>query len=95
VRAAAGTGKTCALSAARAAWKQSDIRVFGCALLAARAAVELETLAGIDSTTAAQLQLDFDAGYGLPRGSVLVVDEAGMVGSRALARLRTSAHRGE
>src|SRR5262249_5414551 len=31
--------------------------------------------------------LDLDRGYGLASNSVLVVDEAGMVGTRALARL--------
>jgi conjugative relaxase-like TrwC/TraI family protein len=86
VRAAAGTGKTFALNVARNAWEQSDIPVYGCAL-AARAAVELEQLAGIDATTIARLQQDIAHGYGLQRGSVLIVDEAGMVGSRTLLDL--------
>jgi conjugative relaxase-like TrwC/TraI family protein len=86
VRAAAGTGKTLALTAARDLWEQDGTRVFGCAL-AARAAVEMETLAGIDSTTIAGLLRDIDQGNGLTRGSVLVVDEAGMVGSRSIDRL--------
>jgi conjugative relaxase-like TrwC/TraI family protein len=86
VRAAAGTGKTYALEVARHTWEAESTRVFGCSL-AARAAVELETLAGIDSTTIARLLRDIDRGDGLPRGSVLVVDEAGMVGSRTIARL--------
>jgi ATP-dependent exoDNAse (exonuclease V) alpha subunit len=84
VRAAAGTGKTFALEAARDAWEASGYRVYGCAL-SARAAVELETQAGIDSTTIARLKLDLDRGSGLTERNVLVVDEAGMVGSRALA----------
>jgi conjugative relaxase-like TrwC/TraI family protein len=86
VRAAAGTGKTRTLDAARASWQAADVRVYGCAL-AARAAVELETLAGIDSTTVARVERDLDQGYGLGRGSVLVIDEAGMVGTRSIARL--------
>jgi conjugative relaxase-like TrwC/TraI family protein len=86
VRAAAGTGKTQALAAAREVWEADGIRIFGCAL-AARAAVELETIAGIDSTTIAALERDVDQGHGLPSGSVLVVDEAGMVGSRTIDRL--------
>ena len=86
VRAAAGTGKTFALEAARDAWESSGYRVYGCAL-SARAAVELETQAGIDSTTIARLKMDLDRGYGLTERNVLVVDEAGMVGSRALADL--------
>ncbi|MCU1677338.1 MAG: putative ATP-dependent exoDNAse [Frankiales bacterium] len=86
IRAAAGTGKTFALSAARDAWEQSGVPVYGCAL-AARAAVEMETLAGIDATTIARLRQDIAHGYGLTPGSVLIVDEAGMVGSRALLEL--------
>jgi conjugative relaxase-like TrwC/TraI family protein len=86
VRAAAGTGKTRGLSVARDAWEADDVRVFGTAL-AARAAVEMETLAGIDSTTIARLLLDIDQGNGLPDGSVLIVDEVGMVGSRTIDRL--------
>lgn len=88
VRAAAGTGKTRALGEACAAWEKADVRVFGCAL-AARAAVELESVSGIDSSTVARLERDLDEGYGLPRGSVLIVDEAGMVGTRQIARLAT------
>jgi conjugative relaxase-like TrwC/TraI family protein len=86
VRAAAGTGKTLALTAARDLWEKDGTRVFGCAL-AARAAVEMEALAGIDSTTIASLLRDIDQGNGLGIGSVLVVDEAGMVGSRTIDSL--------
>ena len=90
VRAPAGTGKTYALEAARDAWEASGHHVVGCAL-SARAAVELESQSGIDSTTIARLQLDLDRGYGLAPHNVLVVDEAGMVGSRALAALSQNA----
>lgn len=86
VRAAAGTGKTFAVAAARDAWEASGIPVYGCSV-AARAALELETLTGIDSTTIARLRADLDRGYGLERGAVLVVDEAGMAGTRAVAEL--------
>ncbi len=86
VRAAAGTGKTYALEAARHAWESSGYRVYGCAL-SARAAVEIESQAGIDSTTIARLQLDLEHGHLLEESNVLVVDEAGMVGSRALGQL--------
>jgi len=86
VRAAAGTGKTRGMTVARDAWEAEGIRVVGTAL-AARAAVEMETLAGIDSTTIARLLTDIDQGNGLVPGSVLVVDEAGMVGSRTIDRL--------
>jgi ATP-dependent exoDNAse (exonuclease V) alpha subunit len=85
----AGTGKTYALDAARDAWQASGTRVTGVAL-AARAALELEESAGIRSTTLARLlgQLDDHRdGSPLQPGSVLVVDEAGMIGTRQLARL--------
>jgi Ti-type conjugative transfer relaxase TraA len=94
VRAAAGTGKTFALDAARAAWEADGLRVYGCAL-SARAAAELHDQTGIDTTTIAQLRIDLGRGYGLPVGGVLIVDEAGMVGSRQLAELadQAAAHR--
>jgi conjugative relaxase-like TrwC/TraI family protein len=85
----AGTGKTYALDAAREAWEASRIAVAGVAL-AARAALELEASAGIPSTTLARLLTrlnDHREGSPLQSGSVLVVDEAGMVGTRQLARL--------
>ena len=85
----ADPGKTYALDAAREAWEASGIPVTGVAL-ADRAALELEASAGIPSTTLARLlgQLDdHRAGSPIKPGSVLVVDEAGMVGTRQLARL--------
>jgi conjugative relaxase-like TrwC/TraI family protein len=72
VRAAAGTGKTFALDAARAAWDAEGVRVFGCAL-SARAAAELHDQTGIDATTIAQLRIDLQRGHGLPVGGVVVV----------------------
>ena len=86
VRAAAGTGKTYALDAARDAWQREGRPVNGCAL-SARAAVELADQTAIASTTIARLQQDLHHGYTLPPGSVLIVDEAGMVGTRAIAEL--------
>lgn len=87
----AGTGKTYALDAAREAWEASGVRVTGVAL-GARAALELRDSAGIESTTLARLlaQLDDPARQDtspLQPGQVLVVDEAGMIGTRQLARL--------
>ena len=82
----AGTDKTYALDATRHAWGAAGIPVTGVAL-AARAA--LEQSAGIRSSTLTSLldRLDRDVTGALPTGSVLVVDEAGMVGTRQLARL--------
>ena len=86
----AGTGKTFALDAARHAWQASGTRVIGGAL-AARAAAGLHEGAGIPSTTIdgllARLDRPLQAGGGLPSGCVVVIDEAGMVGTRTLARL--------
>jgi conjugative relaxase-like TrwC/TraI family protein len=88
VIAAAGTGKTFSLDAARDAWQRSGHLVIGTAL-AARAAAELEANAGIPSHTIASLFADLEHGARgpFPPGTVLVVDEAGMVGTRQLARV--------
>lgn len=83
VRAAAGTGKTYSLDVAREVWQASGYRVLG-ATLSARAACELRDTGGIDSTTVAQMLLDFDRGFGFSERNVVVVDEAAMVGTRAL-----------
>jgi Ti-type conjugative transfer relaxase TraA len=82
----AGTGKTYALDAARQAWETSGHRVIGCAT-AARASEELRVQAGIDSYTIAGLLRDLADEGGLLRGTIVVVDEAGMVGTRVLAQL--------
>jgi hypothetical protein len=84
----AGTGKTFALDAAREAWEGSGYRVIGAAL-ARRAAIELEDGAEIESGSIAALleELRKRPLRVLPRRSVLVVDEAGMVPTRALAEL--------
>ncbi|MGH9114336.1 MAG: MobF family relaxase, partial [Acidimicrobiales bacterium] len=85
----AGSGKTFALDAARAAWEASGHQVIGCAL-AARAAVELQAGSGIASGTVDRLVADLDRPGPLsllrPR-TVVVVDEAAMIGTRKLARL--------
>ncbi len=94
VRAPAGTGKTFTMDAARDAWERGGHEVLGCAL-SARAALELEDQAAIPSTTITRLMGHIEEGYRLPNGSVLVVDEAGMVGTRALGRLAEAAARDE
>ena len=84
----AGTGKTFALDAAREAWESSGIKVIGCAL-SARAAKELQAGSGIESSTLAALMKDLEdwTAPGLDSDSVVVVDEAGMVGTRQLDAL--------
>jgi Ti-type conjugative transfer relaxase TraA len=86
VRAAAGTGKTYVLDAAREIWQADDRQVVGCAL-SARAAVELQDQTGIPSTTIAKVRQDLQHGYGMTPGSVLIVDEAAMAGTQAVAEL--------
>jgi Ti-type conjugative transfer relaxase TraA len=90
VRSAAGTGKTFALGAAVEAWRASGVEVLGVAL-SARAACELRDQTGIDATTVARLKTALKRGIGLPRGAVLIIDEAGMVGTRDLAVLAAAA----
>jgi ATP-dependent exoDNAse (exonuclease V) alpha subunit len=86
----AGAGKTAALLAAHAAWRSIGVEVRGAAL-AAIAARTLEAGTGIPSQSLTRLSHAIRAGdsdRGLPAsGGVLVVDEAGMVGTRDLADL--------
>jgi Ti-type conjugative transfer relaxase TraA len=92
--AAAGSGKTYSLNLAREMWEGSHYRVIG-ASLAARAAKELEDQAHIPSRTIAKLLIDLDRGTEkLDDRTVLVIDEAAMVGTRALARLFDAAEAG-
>ncbi len=91
----AGAGKTFALDAARMAWESAGHRVIGTAL-AARAAAELQSGAGIPSTTLDRLLGDLERPGPLPGlapRTTIVVDEAGMVETRKLARLLDHAER--
>jgi conjugative relaxase-like TrwC/TraI family protein len=83
----AGAGKTTTLSLAREIFEQSGWVVMGTAL-SARAAQELEASAGITSVTLTRFVGQLEEGSRtLSRRDVVVVDEAGMVGTRTLARL--------
>ena len=91
----AGSGKTYALAVANETWTAAGVRVVGCSL-AARAARGLEQASGIPSTTLHRLLASFNddrLGSALPPGGVVVVDEAGMVGTRQLATLLAHAER--
>jgi len=94
LRAAAGTGKTYALEAARAVWEASEQSVVGCAL-SARAARELQEQTAIPSITIANLLGDLSQGWAPEPCDVLVVDEAGMVGTRAMAQLSRHAEQAD
>ncbi len=92
VLGAAGAGKTSGLECARAAWETSGYHVIGVAL-AARAAAELQAQSGIGSGTLDALLTALDqAGSQLPARAVVVLDEAGMVDTRRLARLLAHAN---
>ena len=87
VEGVAGAGKTFALAAAREAWAASGHRVIGCSL-AARAAQQLQDDAGIPASTIDRLLSRIERqATTLDATTVLVVDEAAMVGTRKLARL--------
>jgi ATP-dependent exoDNAse (exonuclease V) alpha subunit len=88
----AGAGKTAALAAAAQAWTAQGRPVTGAAV-AAVTARRLEHATGITATSLTRLlnraRRPSAAGRiaGLPRGGVLVVDEASMVDTRTLAAL--------
>ncbi|MGV2019602.1 Ti-type conjugative transfer relaxase TraA [Agrobacterium sp. 22-223-1] len=82
----AGAGKSTMLAAAREAWEAQGYQVHGAAL-AGKAAEGLEESSGIQSRTLASWTYSWNHGRGMIGSSdVFVIDEAGMVGSRQLAR---------
>lgn len=87
----AGAGKSTMLSAARDAWERQGCRVHGAAL-AGKAAEGLEESSGISSRTLASWEYGWQRERGqLGKGDILVIDEAGMVGSRQLAKFVSEA----
>jgi len=88
----AGTGKSTMLGVARAAWEADGYQVRGAAL-SGIAAEGLEAGSGIASRTVASLLHQWEQGReALSRRDVLVVDEAGMIGSRQMERLLSHVH---
>ncbi|WP_316186204.1 MULTISPECIES: Ti-type conjugative transfer relaxase TraA, partial [unclassified Bradyrhizobium] len=83
----AGTGKSAMLGVAREAWEAAGFEVRGVAL-SGIAAENLKSGSGIASRTIASLEHGWEQGRNaLKSGDVLVIDEAGMVGTRQLERV--------
>jgi len=87
IQGAAGSGKSTLLQAVNGAYAAENVRVLGTAL-SQRATRELENASGIPSWNVARLLHDLEAGKEHFDGNtVLVVDEAGMLGTRQLEEL--------
>jgi Ti-type conjugative transfer relaxase TraA len=92
VRGLAGTGKSYMLSKARQAWEEGGLHVIGAAL-AGKAADGLQQGSGIPSQTLHSLLSELDNGqHQLNDKTVVVIDEAGMIGTRQLHRLLGHVH---
>ena len=89
----AGTGKSAMLGVAREAWEAAGYQVQGAAL-SGIAAEGLEQGSGIGSRTLASLEHQWaDDRDRLTSKHILVIDEAGMVGTRQLERVVSEAER--
>ncbi len=87
----AGTGKSAMLGVAREAWEAAGYEVRGVAL-SGIAAENLESGSGIASRTIASMEHGWGQGRDmLTARDVLVIDEAGMVGTRQLERVHSHA----
>ena len=87
----AGTGKSAMLGVAREAWEHAGYQVHGVAL-SGIAAENLEAGSGIASRTIAALEYQWEKGRDqLSSRDVLVIDEAGMIGTRQMERLLSHA----
>jgi Ti-type conjugative transfer relaxase TraA len=87
VNGAAGTGKSYVLAAAREALEADGLRVIGAALQG-KTAEDMQRDAGIRSRTLHSLLSGIERGtITLDAKTVLVIDEAGMVGSRQMEKM--------
>ena len=89
----AGTGKSALLGVAREAWESARCQVQGAAL-SGIAAENLEAGSGIASRTIASLEHQWAQGRELLTDRhVLVIDEAGMIGTRQMERIISEAEK--
>ena len=89
----AGTGKSAMLGVARDEWERAGYQVRGAAL-SGIAAEGLEGGAGIVSRTIASMEYQWEQGREqLGPRDVLVIDEAGMIGTRQMERVLSYAER--
>lgn len=89
----AGTGKSAMLGVAREAWERAGYTVQGAAL-SGIAAENLESGSGIASRTLASLEHQWgQGGELLTDRSILVIDEAGMIGTRQMERVIAAAEK--
>lgn len=89
----AGSGKSAMLGVAREAWEAAGYEVRGAAL-SGIAAENLEGGSGIASRTIASMEYQWGQGReALGPRDVLVIDEAGMIGTRQLERVLSAAER--
>ncbi len=87
----AGSGKSTLLAAARQTWEAEGLTVKGAAL-SGIAAENLEIASGIKSRTLASYEYGWKEGRdALTRNDVLVIDEAGMIGTKQLERMLAAA----
>ena len=87
LQGSAGAGKSASMSCVASAYKSTGSKVLG-TTIARAAANSLQTEAGIESHTIARLLIAIDSKIKpLQRGDVLIVDEAGQVGTQHINQL--------
>ena len=87
VRGSAGSGKSTMLQAAKIAWQREGYTVIGAAL-SGKASAGLEAGSGIKAGTIHKMLFDIQNGkQNIDSKTLLVIDEAGMVGSRQMQKL--------
>lgn len=93
VQGRAGAGKGFLLSEAHKKWQESGFEIIGAAL-ASKAAKGLEESTQIESQTLHSLIYELETQQStLTEKTIIVIDEAGMVGSRQLAKILDFAHK--